>query len=188
MTNPPALRRAAFLDRDGTLNEDAHYLRDPDTVRLLPGVVDALRRLAAAGFALVVVTNQSGIARGLITPAQYDAVRARLDALLAEAGITLTATYHCPHHPEVGGECACRKPGTALHREAAATHGLDLTRSVYVGDRWRDVAPAIALGGSGILVPGPDTPPEEIAQARAEAAVAKDLAHAVALVVGAHAG
>jgi len=182
------LRRAAFLDRDGTLIRDANFMRDPSDVVLLPGVPDALARLAKAGYALVVVTNQSGIARGLLTERDYDAVRQRLDELLAERGLALTASYHCPHHPDITGPCECRKPGTLLHRRAADEHGLDLARSVFLGDRWRDVAPTIAFGGQGILIPTADSPEAEIAQAKSEATVARDIEHAVALVVGAHDG
>lgn len=182
------LRPAAFLDRDGTLIRDAHFLRDPAGVELLPGVPQALERLHAAGFALVVITNQSGIARGLLTEADYEAVRARLDALLAAAGVRLTASYHCPHEPDRSGPCECRKPGTLLHRRAAADHGLALERSVSIGDRWRDVAPGLALGGRGILVPSPDTPDEDIARARSEADVAPTLDAAVALVLGPRGG
>lgn len=158
--------RAAFLDRDGTLIHDAHYLRDPALVQLIDGVPSALRRLADAGFALIVVTNQSGIARGLLTESDYEAVRARLDALLAADGITLTASLHCPHEPSVSGPCECRKPGTLLYRRAAAAHTVDFARSVFIGDRWRDVAPARALGGRGFLVPSTDTPAEDLARVR----------------------
>lgn len=177
-------RPAAFLDRDGTLIRDAHYLRDPDGVELLPGVVAALRALRDAGYALVVITNQSGIARGLVTAADYEAVRKRLDDLLDRDGITLLASYHCPHHPDFDGLCECRKPGTLLHRRAAAEHQLALEQSVYIGDRWRDVQPGLTLGGRGILVPSADTPEAELERARAEAAVAPTLGDAVTLVVG----
>lgn len=180
--------RAAFLDRDGTLIRDAHYLSDPAKVELLPGVPDALKQLADAGFALVVITNQSGIARGLLTEAEYEAVRERLDTLLAAEGVVLTASYHCPHEPERSGPCECRKPGTLLHRRAAEDLGIDLTRSLYLGDRWRDVAPGRALGGRGILIPGPNTPAEDRLKAEREAEVAPDIASAVALVVGPHRG
>lgn len=176
-------RPAAFLDRDGTLIRDAHYLRDPALVELLPGVPDQLRRLTAAGFALVVVTNQSGIARGLLTEADYAAVRARLDELLAAHGVRLEASYHCPHHPDHGGPCECRKPGTLLYRRAIRELRLDPTRGVWIGDRWRDVSPAGPLGGRGILVPGADTPPDEVDRARAEAEVAESLRAAVDLVL-----
>lgn len=177
-------RPAAFLDRDGTLIRDAHYLRDPSLVELLPGVPAALRALHEAGYALVVITNQSGIARGIISVAEYEAVRERLDALLAAEGIGLLASYHCPHHPDHGSPCECRKPGTLLHRQAAAEHRLDLARSVFIGDRWRDVQPGLTLGGRGILVPSVDTPEAELERARRDALVAPSLGDAATLVVG----
>lgn len=177
-------RPVVFLDRDGTLIRDAHYLRDPARVALLPGVVDALKRCASAGYALVVITNQSGIARGLLTEADYDAVRARLDAELARHGIALTDSLHCPHEPSISGPCDCRKPGDLLHRRAADTHHLSLVDSVCIGDRWRDVAPAQTLGGRGILVPSTDTPAEDIARATQSAEVAQSLEDAVSLVLG----
>jgi D-glycero-D-manno-heptose 1,7-bisphosphate phosphatase len=176
----PALRPAAFLDRDGTLIEDRQYLARPEGVALLPGAAAAVRRLNEAGVAAVVVTNQSGIARGLVTPAQYEAVRLRLDELLAAEGTRLDATYYCPHHPDFGGPCECRKPGPALYEQAARELGLDLARSAYVGDLWRDVAPALHFGGLGILVPSPHTPTADVERASAEAAVAATLGAAVA--------
>jgi D-glycero-D-manno-heptose 1,7-bisphosphate phosphatase len=145
-------RPAVFLDRDGTIIEDVGYLRDPDRVRLLPGAAEAIGRLNSAGLAAVVVTNQSGIARGLLDEPGYEATRARLDRLLADHGARLDAHYHCPHHPDVGGPCDCRKPGVLLYRRAARELGLDLAASWWVGDRPRDVEPATALGGRGILV------------------------------------
>ena len=177
------LRRAAFLDRDGTLIDDEHYLARPELVRLRPGAAAAVRRLNAAGIAAVVVTNQSGIARGLLTEDDYRRVAARLDELLAAAGARLDASYHCPHHPEVSGACACRKPGVALHERAAAELGLDLAASAYVGDRLRDVLPARRFGGLGILVPGPDTPTADMMRARAEFALASSLGPAVERIV-----
>ena len=173
------LRRAAFLDRDGTIVEDVHYLSRPEQLALLPGAVDALRRLDDAGVPIVVVTNQSGIARGLLTADDYAAVERRLDAMLADVGIRLAATYHCPHHPEFGGPCDCRKPGLLLYERAAVEHALDAARSLYAGDRWRDVEPALRLGGTGVLVPGPNTPPGDVEQARREARVASSLDAAV---------
>jgi len=146
------VRPAAFLDRDGTLIGDSGFVADAATVRLLPGVEHALGEWHRAGYALIVVTNQSGIARGLITWPQYHAVAARIDALLGAAGLWLDATYVCPHWPEVTGPCDCRKPGLALYRQAAAERGLDLSRSVWVGDRVRDVAPSRAFGGQGFLI------------------------------------
>jgi len=147
-------RPAVFFDRDGTIIEDRHYLADPEGVRLIPGAAAAIRQLSAAGFAVVIVTNQSGIARGLITQHQYTAVEQRLDAMLRAEGAAVDATYMCPHHPEVGGPCNCRKPGTELFIRAAHDLSLDLASSYLVGDRWRDVEAAIALGARGILVAG----------------------------------
>jgi D-glycero-D-manno-heptose 1,7-bisphosphate phosphatase len=173
------VRPAAFLDRDGTLIEDAHYLADPDGVRLLPHAASAVAALNARNVPAVVVTNQSGIARGLVTEAQYDATRRRLIETLAELGARIDATYHCPHHPSVSGPCDCRKPGTGMYQRAAREHHLDLARSLYVGDRQRDVQPSLALGGTGILVPSEATPPDELRWARAHAQVRRTLAEAV---------
>ncbi len=145
-------RPAVFLDRDGTLVDDPGYLRDPLQVRVLPGAAGAVRRLRAAGYAAVVVTNQSGIARGLLTEADYAATARRLEALLAEEGAALDAQYHCPHLPEITGPCECRKPGTLLYRRAAVELGLDPGASWWVGDRERDVLPAAAFGGRSVLL------------------------------------
>jgi len=141
-----------FLDRDGTLIEDPGYVAHPEAVRLLPGSGAAVARLNRAGFPAIVVTNQSGIARGRLTEADYRATESRLDALLAAEGARLSAHYFCPHHPELTGRCECRKPGTLLYREAAARFGLTLAACWWVGDRLRDVEPAGTLGGRGILV------------------------------------
>jgi D-glycero-D-manno-heptose 1,7-bisphosphate phosphatase len=145
-------RPAAFLDRDGTIIVERHYLAESANVELLPGAAEGLRALADAGFALVVVTNQSGIARGLLTRAHFQAVQERLEALLARHGVTLEAVYYCPHHPDYDGPCDCRKPGVALFRQAARELGLDLRRSIFIGDRLRDVQPAFEFGGRAVLV------------------------------------
>jgi D-glycero-D-manno-heptose 1,7-bisphosphate phosphatase len=145
-------RAAVFLDRDGTIIEDPGYLADPEGVRLLPGAAEAIARINREGYLVVAVTNQSGIARGLITQAQYLATECRLDELLRASGARLDGRYHCPHHPDLTGPCDCRKPGLQLFRRAAEDFGLDLTASWWVGDRLRDVLPAEAAGGRGILV------------------------------------
>ena len=145
-------RRAVFVDRDGTLIEEREYLADPAGVALLPGAAAGLRRLAEAGFALVLVTNQSGIARGLYGEAEYARVHARLETLLAAEGVRLDGAYHCPHHPDFTGPCACRKPLPGLFTRAAAELGLDLARSCAVGDRLRDVLPLLERGGRALLV------------------------------------
>lgn len=176
-------RPAVFLDRDGTIIRDEHYLADPDRVTPIVGASDAIARLRAAGYAIVVVTNQSGLARELITPSQYDAVRVRIDALFGAAGAPLDATYMCPHHPSVSGPCDCRKPGLELYTRAARELGLDLPRSVLIGDRWRDIAAAPSLGARGILVPSAVTPAEDVEQSAREARVAPTLAAAASWIL-----
>lgn len=144
--------RAVFLDRDGTLVEDPGYLSDPEQVHLLSGVAAAVRQLNDADLRAIVVTNQSGIARGLYPLDAYFATERRLNELLLSEGARLDANYFCPHLPEITGPCECRKPGTLLYRQAAQRFGLDLKASWWIGDRIRDLEPATALGGLGILV------------------------------------
>lgn len=145
-------RAAAFVDRDGTIIWERHYLADPAKVVLLPGAAEGLRRLRDMGLALVVVTNQSGIGRGLYTLSDYRRVAAEVDRQLADDGVVVDATHYCPDAPGGDPETTCRKPSTAMHRAAAASLGLDLSRSYYVGDKVCDVLPAVETGGTGILV------------------------------------
>jgi histidinol-phosphate phosphatase family protein len=158
-------RRAALLDRDGTIIVDEHYLADPARVALLPGAADAIRLLASAGVPSIVCSNQSGIARGLVSLEQHRAVRLRVTELLAREGAELLDVFVCPHHSSVTGPCACRKPGTLLFEQAAATHGLDLSRSLFAGDKHRDVAPAARYGGFAVLVRSVDTPESDVERA-----------------------
>ena len=160
-------RRAALLDRDGTIIVDAHYLADPDRVALLPGAAEALRLLSNAGIQSIVCSNQSGIARGLVSLEQYHAIRLRVAALLQSEGAELLDTFICPHHEDFTGPCACRKPGLLLFEQAAAVHGLDLACSLFVGDKYRDVAPAAHYGASGFLVRSPQTPSDDLTRATA---------------------
>ena len=145
-------KRAVFLDRDGTIVEDPGFLHEPEKVKLLPGAAAAIRRLNDAGYLAIVVTNQSGIARGRFTVADYEAVQQRLGALLAAQGARLDGAYFCPHHPQFTGPCDCRKPGLKLFRDAQAAFDIDFAQSWWVGDRLSDVQPARALGGHGVLV------------------------------------
>ena len=177
-------RRAVFLDRDGTLIEDPGYLNDPDQVRLLPGVSEGLAALHRAGFLLIVVTNQSGIARGRITLEQYHAVAAKVAALTAQGGAPLTAQYFCPHLPEISGACDCRKPGLLLFQRAIQEWDIDPARSWWVGDRDRDVLPAEKLGGTGILL-GHESEPVRLAIGeRSRAIRVEDFAGAVGVILG----
>ena len=177
-------RRAAFVDRDGTLMHDFHFTDSPADVVLIPDAARALGRLNAAGIPVILVTNQSGIARGFFTMADYERVNARLNELLMAGGGRFDAAYVCPHHPDFTGPCACRKPGTLLFQEAAAAHGLDLAASLYAGDRFRDIEPGLALGGAGVLVPTDETPAADVAAARARAAVVRTLDEAVTRFLG----
>ena len=180
-------RAAVFLDRDGTINVDTHYLRRIEDVELIPGVAEAIARLNAAGVPVIVVSNQSGIGRGLLTRTEYEAVRERIEELLARDGARIDATYICPHAPSPDGGaalCECRKPGTLLFRTAAAELSIDLSRSTFIGDRWRDVSPALELGARGILVPSLDTSAEDMSRARSRLLVASTLAQAVERTLG----
>ena len=173
-------RPAAFLDRDGTISRDAVYVRFPSDVELLPGAADAIRRLNERDIAVIVVTNQSGIARGLLGLDDYERVRAQTESLVAAAGGRIDATYMCPHYPDISGPCECRKPGLGLYRQAIAEHRLDAERSVFIGDRWRDVAPAHALGGHGILLDVDSTPADDLDRAAKESVdTARSLREAV---------
>jgi len=136
--------KAAFVDRDGVINVERGYVYRVEDFHLLPGVVDGLRLLRAAGWRLVVVTNQAGIARGLYTEADYQRLTSHMRALLAAEEVSLDGVYHCPHHPdaalrELRCDCECRKPRPGLLLQAAADLGLTLQESVIVGDKESDL-------------------------------------------------
>jgi len=151
------LRPAVFIDRDGTLTEEVGYVNHPRRLRLLPRSAEAIRRLNAAGVPAVVVTNQSGVARGYFSPNILESVNATLIELLKDAGASLDGVYVCPHHPTEGeppfrADCDCRKPRPGLLRRAAADLDLDLGASVMVGDKASDVETAPAVGARSVLV------------------------------------
>lgn len=147
-------RPAAFLDRDGTIIVDRDYPGDPAAVELLPGAAASIVRLQEHGLLALMITNQSGIGRGLITEEDYRSVQRRMEELLAAEGAVLDGTYHCPHAPDRVPACECRKPAVGLYRQAAHEHGVDLAASYFIGDRLRDVLPGSAFGGTGFLVRG----------------------------------
>jgi D-glycero-D-manno-heptose 1,7-bisphosphate phosphatase len=159
-------RPAVFLDRDGTIIRDHHFIGKPEMVELLPGVGAAIKRLNDAGWPVIVVTNQSGIARGRFTTVDFERVKARTRELLAQSGAHVKDCYMCPHHPDFTGPCDCRKPGTLLFLRAATEHDLSLSGSWCIGDKARDVTPALALDCRGILVPNEKTPQSEINEIR----------------------
>lgn len=139
-----------FLDRDGTMNRNTGYVKTPKELELFPGVVEAVARLNRAGARVVLTTNQSGIARGLLTTAALESIHARLRALLEAGGASLDAIYYCPHHPEEA--CSCRKPQTGLVDRSVAELGLDPSRAYVVGDQNRDVELARRIGARSVLV------------------------------------
>jgi D-glycero-D-manno-heptose 1,7-bisphosphate phosphatase len=178
------VRPAVFLDRDGTVIEEVGHLGEPERVVILPGVPEALRRLSAAGFALVLVTNQAGVARGLFTEEDVAAVNGRTAELLAAEGVSLDGVYHCPHHPDFTGPCDCRKPEPGMLRSAAKDLDLDLAGSWMVGDHPSDAGAARAAGARPIIVrtghgllPGSDHDPGP------DATVVDDLAAAAKLIL-----
>jgi D-glycero-D-manno-heptose 1,7-bisphosphate phosphatase len=151
------LRRAVFLDRDGTLVEEVPYLHDPELVRLLPGVPAALRELASAGFALLVVTNQAGVARGYHGEDAVERVHRRLRELLAAGGVALDGIRYCPHHPDgavadMARACRCRKPGPGMLEAAATEVGIGLGASYLIGNNSSDVGAARAAGVKPLFV------------------------------------
>ncbi len=143
-------RPVVFLDRDGTINEEVGYLNHLSRFRLLPRAAEGIRLLKEAGFAVVVITNQSGIARGFFPKTLVEEVHALMQELLAREGAILDGIYYCPHHPEEG--CYCRKPRPGLVERAAQELGLDLSRAYVVGDRFTDLQLAKNIKAKGVLV------------------------------------
>jgi D-glycero-D-manno-heptose 1,7-bisphosphate phosphatase len=139
---------AIFLDRDGTIMRDVDYCGDPNDVELLPGIPEALRKLRKSGYKLIVITNQSGIARGYFTEKQYRTVEAEVSRQIGED--LIDATYFCPHLPNAG--CKCRKPSPEMILNAARDHNVDLARSFFIGDKESDLECGRNAGVKTILI------------------------------------
>lgn len=155
--NAQSGRPAVFLDRDGTINVEVDYLSDPEQLELIPGAGAAIARLNRAQLPVVVVTNQSGVARGLLSEERLAEIHTELERQLAACGARLDLILYCPDHPEVGQgsyrrDSPRRKPGSGMLLEAQASLGLDLSRSWIVGDAGRDLAAGLAVGTRAILV------------------------------------
>jgi D-glycero-D-manno-heptose 1,7-bisphosphate phosphatase len=151
------MRAAVFLDRDGTMIEEVGYLNRLDRLSFFPWTIDAIRALNAAGLAVVVVTNQAGVAQGYYDEAFVRETHRHIDERISGGRARVDGYYYCPHHPAAKMEayrqvCECRKPGTGMVRQAAADLGLDLSRSYVVGDRWGDVELAHAAGAKAVIV------------------------------------
>jgi D-glycero-D-manno-heptose 1,7-bisphosphate phosphatase len=182
---------AIFLDRDGTMNVDVGYLHAIDQIELFPWTTDALRLLKRAGFVLVVVTNQAGVARGLIAEGFVEQAHVELQRRLAPVGAAIDAFYYCPHHPlgtveKFRGECRCRKPNPGMVEDAVRDLGLDPRRSWVIGDKWLDVQLGQAVGARSILVRtgwGASEEPQRPEGVVVDA-VCDNLMHAVGVVLG----
>lgn len=144
------MRKAVFLDRDGTIIEQVPYNRDPKSVVLLPNSIEALRLMTEKGFLLFVVSNQSGVGRGIISNAQFWSVHTRCCELLQQSQIEIKEFLYCFHHPDE--QCQCRKPNPGLVKKAAIDHEVDLTLSYMAGDMECDYQLGKRMGGKGVLV------------------------------------
>ncbi len=145
-------RPAIFLDRDGTLNVEKHYLHQPKDWEWIPGAVEALARLKAAGYLLIVISNQAGIARGYYKSQDVDQLHGWVNQVLAKARAAIDAFYYCPHHPDLSGPCFCRKPSPGMIFRAADEWNIDLAKSWMIGDKLLDIQAGFAAGCQNILV------------------------------------
>jgi D-glycero-D-manno-heptose 1,7-bisphosphate phosphatase len=174
------VRRFVLLDRDGTINEEIGYVLRPDELRLIPGAIEALRELRDLGLGLVVVTNQSPVGRGTLTPEGLEAIHERLRELLAAGGVALDGIEHCPHLPDEG--CGCRKPGTAMVERAALAHGFDPAEAWVVGDHAGDMLLGRAVGARTILLLSGHAEGERAAADPSADHVVADLREAAAII------
>jgi len=179
--------RCIFLDKDGTLVENIPYNVDPDRIRLTAGAAAALHAFHAAGYRLIVISNQSGVALGRFAEPALAAVHARLAELLAEFGVPLAGFYYCPHHPEgrvpaYAIECTCRKPAPGLLAAAAADHGINLTQSWFIGDILDDVEAGRRAGCRTVLIDNGNETEWRRSPSRMPHLVASDLVEAAELI------
>lgn len=157
MDQHPPNQPAAFLDRDGTLNVDVGYPDSLEKISLIPGAAEAVRRLNRAGYAVVVVSNQSGVARGYFDEARVQEINRGVAEMFAREGARIDGFYYCPHLPDADvaryrKTCACRKPAPGMLQQAAREMQLDLSRSLIIGDKYSDIAAGKALGLQAVLV------------------------------------
>ena len=147
-------RRAVFVDRDGVLNEEVNYLGKAEDLRMIAGAAAAVKRLRGAGFKVIVISNQAGVARGFFTDSDLKAVTDRLNEELRAAGTRVDAIYYCTHHPDAGEKvrCECRKPGTAMLKQAEKRFHLDFKLSFFIGDTTTDIQTARNAGCVSVLV------------------------------------
>jgi len=151
------MNKAVFLDRDGTINVDKDYLYKVEDFEFLPGVLDGLRKFQDAGYLLIIITNQSGIARGYYSEVEFEKLNSWMIGKLQSEGINIEKTYYCPHHPnalipEYRKKCECRKPGIKLFQDAVHDFDIDLNSSIAIGDKERDLDICKCAGTKGFLI------------------------------------
>ncbi|NBI71995.1 HAD family hydrolase [Clostridiaceae bacterium] len=197
MRKEDALPKVIFLDRDGTMNEEVHYLHRPEDVRMIPGTAQAIRMFHEAGYRVVVVTNQAGVARGYYTEADVEALHSYMNSLLMKEGARVDAFYYCPHHPEHGigayrTVCRCRKPGTGMFEAAERDLGkrIDRAASFMIGDKLIDAQAGHHFGvrsvlvGTGYGAGAREARPQEGAGAPEYDMFAEDLLEAARMICG----
>jgi D-glycero-D-manno-heptose 1,7-bisphosphate phosphatase len=148
--------KVVVLDRDGTIVVDRHYLADPDALEFEPGADAGLRKMSEMGFKLVLITNQSGVARGFFSLARVAEIHQRLRQMLQSIGVRLDGVYFCPHGPQEG--CDCRKPGLGLMRQASKELGFDMSQAIVIGDKDSDVEFGRRAGALTMLIAKPGSP------------------------------
>ena len=185
------MNKAIFLDRDGTINVEKHYLYKIEDFEFLPGVVDALKILQKAGHLLIIITNQSGIGRGYYTETDFQKLNDWMVSTLKEQGVTIADVYYCPHLPdaqvvEYRKECKCRKPKLGMFEQAIIDYDIDLSRSYAIGDKIRDCAICESTPCKGFLI-GDNEEPEVIDEVKAgkieRVRYAKDLVEAAGMII-----
>ena len=145
-------KKAIFLDRDGVINKEVNYLSDPDEFELLEGTAEALKLLKEQNYLLIVITNQSGLARGYFTEETLSDIHNKMKRLLKEKGVKLDDIFYCPHHPKFTGECSCRKPKPGMILNAQDKYKIDLKRSYMVGDTLSDIKAGKNAGCKTVFV------------------------------------
>ena len=140
------MKKALFLDRDGVINVELHYLYKIEDFRFIDGIFELCKYYQNIGYLIIVVTNQSGIARSYYSESDFEKLTTWMVKEFVKNGITITKVYHCPHHPEISGECSCRKPEPGMFLQAQKEFDIDLENSILVGDKERDIEAAISAG------------------------------------------
>lgn len=178
--NPPIPHKYVFLDRDGTIIADKHYLSDYREVELLPHAAEGLITLKKLGFKLIVVTNQSGLARGYFNEEDLHKIHARMIELLSDKGISLEDIFYCPHHPD--DHCLCRKPGTKLMEDAEKKYNFNYKECIVIGDRESDVIMGKRLGAKTFYIKNNEEENEEILKGSKPDYIVEDLMDAALII------